>query len=335
MTFGELFLQSPDLFPARPAGEPWGAAASTLDLAGGPYRLEGLSPGQERVLRGRFGERVQEQGPEEGAEEGAEQEAREETRVRVFRAAPSDFRSFDRTGWVTTVDRDYQPRAVRLAGWHFMARLDWRPRLAASLWTSLAEGVELQGVFENFLRVLVAYRLLARGGALVHSVGVVEKGRVVLFLGPSGVGKTTLGRLALAAGRPVLSDDMNAVLGAEEAPSPRFRVQRLPFAGDLGQSAVREPEGSWLLAGLHRLAQGREVRLEPLSPGRALAGLVACCPFVNADPHRREALETNLEELLETVPAGRLTFPEQGPFAAVARVLDTGATAGAAAVRGG
>lgn len=325
MTFGELFLESPDLFPARPAGEPWGAGVSTLELAGGPYRLDGLSAGQERVLRERFGERVREQGAEAGT--GTLGTA---TLVRVFRAAPTDFRSFDRTGWVTTLDRDYRPRAVRLAGWHFMGRIDWRPRLTASLWTSLAEGVDLQGVFENFLRVLVAYRLLARGGALVHSVGVVEEGRGVLFLGPSGVGKTTLGRLALAAGRAVLSDDMNAVLREEEAPGPRFRVERLPFAGDLGQSAVREPEGSWPLGGLHRLAQGREVHLEPLSPGRALAGLVACCPFVNADPHRREALERNLEELLETVPAGRLTFPEEGPFAAVARVVATGTAAGAA-----
>lgn len=314
--FGERFLDLPDLFPARPAGEPWGVISRRLDLAGGPYLLTGLSEGQDEVLCRRFRERTGEAGAEASASEPA-------VAVRSFRAAPSDFRSFDRTGREMTVDRAYDPRSVRLAGWRFMGRLDWRPRLIGTVWTSLAEGVELQGVFENFFRVLVAYRLLEEGGALVHSAGVVEGGRVFLFLGPSGAGKTTLGRLAQSAGRAVLSDDMNAV--AVSPGGGGFRVERLPFAGDLGQTA--DPGETRPLGGLLRLEKGSEVRLEDLSPARALAGLLACCPFVNADPHRREALERNLETVLAAVPTGRLTFPREGPFDDIARVV--------AGVRGG
>lgn len=307
--FGECFLELPDLFPARPAGEPWGAVSRRLDLAGGPYLLTGLSGGQQEVLDRRFRERMGEGVAEEPA-----------VPVRIFRAAPSDFRSFDRAGREMTIDRAYDPRSVRLAGWHFMARLDWRPGLAGTVWTSLSEGVELQGVFENFLRVLVAYRLLETGGALVHSAGVVEEGRAHLFLGPSGAGKTTLARLARNAGRAVLSDDMNAVV--TPSGSRGFRVDRLPFAGDLGQTA--ESGGNHPLAGLFRLEKGPEVRLEGLSAARALATLLACCPFVNADPHRREALEANLERVLASVAMGRLAFPRQGPFEEIAAVLKSG-----------
>lgn len=305
-SFGERFLELPDLFPARPAGEPWGPVSRRLELAGGPYVLTGLSEGQETVLRrrfrGRMGEVVERAVP-----------------VRIFRAAPSDFRSFDRSGREMTVDRAYDPRSVRLAGWRFMARLDWRPELTGTVWTSLSEGVELQGVFENFLRVLVAYRLLATGGALVHSAGVVEEGRAYLFLGPSGAGKTSVGRLARSAGRTVLSDDMNAVVAASRTSG--FQVERLPFAGDLGQTDRGEV---YPLGGLLRLQKGPEVHLEDLSPARALAGVLSCCPFVNADPHRREVLEENLEAVLAAVPAGRLTFPRQGPFEEIAAVLSPG-----------
>jgi hypothetical protein len=305
--FGERFLESPDLFPARPAGERWGPLSSRLDLAGGPYLLTGLSEGQHEVLHRRFGEPTREGVPGEPA-----------VIVRIFRAAPSDFRTYDRTGREMTVDRAHGPRSVRLAGWRFMGRLDWRPGLAGTVWTSLSEGIELLGVFENFLRVLVAYRLLESGGALVHSAGVVEKGRAYLFLGPSGAGKTTLARLARSEGRWVLSDDMNALATAPG--SPGFRIERLPFAGDLGQTAA--PGGVHPLGGLFRLEKGARVGVESLSSARALAGLLACCPFVNADPHRRESLERNLEGLLAVVPMGRLTFPRQGPFEEIARVLD-------------
>lgn len=307
--FGERFLELPDLFPARPAGEPWGPVSRRLELAGGPYVLTGLSEGQETVLRRRFRGRM-----------GEAVEGGRAVPVRIFRAASSDFRSFDRGGREMTVDRAYDPRSVRLAGWRFMARLDWRPELTGTVWTSLSEGVELQGVFENFLRVLVAYRLLETGGALVHSAGVVEEGRAYLFLGPSGAGKTTVGRLARSAGRTVLSDDMNAVTAGSG--SRGFRVERLPFAGDLGQTAA--PGESRPLGGLFRIEKGARVQIDELSPARALAALLACCPFVNADPHRREVLEGNLEAVLSAVPVGRLTFPREGPFEEIAAVLNPG-----------
>jgi hypothetical protein len=131
-------------------------------------------------------------------------------------------------------------------------------------------------------------------------------GRALLFLGPSGAGKTTLSGLALASGRTVLSDDLNACL-----PGPPARVEKVPFTGDLGE---RGAAGSYPLRGLLRLEQGPADALRPLGTAAAMAALLACSPFVNGDPHRRDLLLANLEAVARSAPAQVLTFDLAGGF---------------------
>lgn len=295
MSFGVQFLRFPDLFPGRPAGEAWGERALTLDVAGGPYLLSGLSAVQERDLRERFGGLCR-----DGAG-GA-------VPLRVFRAPAGDFREVDTRGWEYTLDLDPSPAGLRVAGMRLMARLDLTPGLAGSLWTCEAAGEEWTSVCENALRVLAAYRLLELGGAMIHSAGISGpsgtggEGEGYLLLGPSGAGKTTASQLCLEEGATVLSDDLNAVLLEEGAP----RMVKLPFTGDLGDRGGAP--ASVPLRALLRLAKGEE-RLRPLSRASALAGLVAAAPFVNRDPWRREALLDALQPLAAAVPAWELTFP--------------------------
>ena len=293
MSFGAGFLRHPDLFPARRAGEPWGDRALALDVAGGPYLLSGLAASQEEALRHRFGSLC---GPP-GA--GG-------TATAVFRAPAADFLRIDTRGWEYTLDLDPAPDALRVAGLHLMARLGWTPALAGALWTPEAAGEEWASVCENYLRLLTAYRLLAEGGALLHSAGLSDGESAWLLLGPSGAGKTTASRLCLAAGGTVLSDDLNAVLFRDG----KARLRKLPFTGDLGER-TGGPESVPLRAVL-RLAKGEEEGLRPLSPAAALAGLVAAAPFVNRDPFRREALLGVLERLARAVPAWEVTFAREG-----------------------
>lgn len=311
--FARRFLRQPERFPASSDGEAWGGREILLGIAGGTYRLEGLAASQLREIEHRLGERVP-----EAAGPGVSSDP---VLIRVRRIEDRVFRTFDRRGWEMTVDRDPAPETVRLAGWRFQALLEQCPRLRATLWTSVGEGPELHGVFENFLRVLVAYRLLEVGGTALHSAGIAGERGAHLFLGPSGAGKTTLSRRALEAGAEVLSDDLNAALPATPGGGAPFLVERLPFAGDLGQTSA--PGQRLPLAGLHRLAQGDEAGWEPLSRARALAALVACCPFVNTDPHRQEELERVLLELLSAVPVGTLTFPRRVEFRRVLDLLET------------
>ena len=313
MTFGGGFLRVPDLFPGRRSGEPWGDRAVALDVAGGPYLVSGLAPAQEEALRHRFG------GLCRSGSEGAA------VASRVFRAPAADFLDRDVRDWEYALDMEPSAAGVRLAGLRLMARLDGWPDLAGALWTCETAGEEWSAaVCENFLRVLVAYRLLAEGAALIHSAGVTDGESGFLLLGRSGAGKTTASRLCLSRGATVLSDDLNAVtLDAAGA-----RLRKLPFTGDLGERC--EPAEPAVLAAsaagvplraLVRLAKGPREGLRPLSPAAALAGLVAAAPYVNRDPWRQEALLGLLERLARRVPAYELTFSLAGDLWAILRSI--------------
>ncbi|HEV8581345.1 MAG TPA: hypothetical protein VGX68_19945 [Thermoanaerobaculia bacterium] len=291
MSFGGGFLRFPDLFPGRRSGEAWGGRSVTLDVAGGPYLFTGLSAAQEEAVHGKFAGLCCET-PAEGA-----------VATGVFRAPAADFLEFDLRGWEYALDMEHSPNSVLLAGLRLMARLDWTPALSGGLWTSEAAGEEWTSVFENYLRVLTAYRLLEEGGAVLHSAGISDGTSAWLLLGPSGAGKTTSSRLCLAQGGMVLSDDLNAVLPSGP------RVVRLPFTGDLGERSGGP--ASYPLAAVLRLVQGPEDHLRAVSPAAALAGLVAAAPFVNRDPWRREMLLGLLERLARSVPSYELTFSLQ------------------------
>jgi hypothetical protein len=292
MTFAREFLRFPDLFPGRRAGEARGDRRAVLDVPGGPYAFDGLSASQEEGVRTRFAGLCR-----EGGEAVVES--------RIFAAPPGDFGEVDTRGWEYTLDLDPSPASVRFAGLRLMARLDWAPSLSGALWTPEVEGELFWPVLENFFRVLTAYRLLETGGAVLHSAAVTDGESAWLLLGPSGAGKTTAASLCRERGAAVLSDDLNAVSLAGDAP----RVVQLPFTGDLGGDDCL---GDLPLRAVLRLVKGSENQLRPLSPARALAGLVAAAPFVNRDSWREPALMDVLERLARAVPAYELVFSLDG-----------------------
>jgi hypothetical protein len=282
--FGAGFLVNPDLFPARRSGETWGTREVFLTLPGGPYRFTGLNGAQEEAVRQRFGAYC-------GAPPGASSGIVEST---LFRASEADFRTFDVRGWEYGLDLDAAPDSLRLAGLRLVGRFDWRPVLMTALWTPDAGGQPFVGIFENFLRVLTAYRLQELGGAVLHCAGIatLDGARARLFLGRSGAGKSTLSRLAQERGATVLSDDLNALMPGAAGPM----VEKLPFTGDYGDT--RTPAPPLPLAGLYRLEKAADDDLRPLSRAEAVACLLACSPYVNADPHRRDGLLANFLSLL-------------------------------------
>jgi hypothetical protein len=300
--FGQRFLDSPDLFPARAAGEAWGAHQIALDFAGGPYVFTGLSAGQEAGLRDRFSDYCR---PNAEAPNGVE--------CRVLRVSAAAFRRFDLRGFELTLDLDPAEDCLRIAGLDLMARIEWRPSMAVALWTPSPGGEVFAGILENVLRVMAAYCLAERGGALLHSAGIVDDGAAWLFLGRSGAGKSTFSRLSLAEDRRVLSDDLNALLPS----SGRWRVMPVPFAGDCrGSGHDARP-----LARICELRQGARHRLDPLRRAAGLAALVAAAPYVNQDAHRLDRLLSNLLALLDSAAVHRLTFSRE---AGVWQVLHAG-----------
>ena len=67
-------------------------------------------------------------------------------------------------------------------------------------------------------RVILLGRLAFIGGGVVHASCVVADGKAMLFVGPSGAGKTTIARLWRDAGATILNDERNIVRTADPSP---------------------------------------------------------------------------------------------------------------------
>lgn len=301
--FAQRYLRHPDLFPRRLSGEPCGTAGLSIDFVGGPFVVAGLSDWQQVVVRRLWGSLCR------------EPSADERPGIRVFSAAPSDFLAHDLRGEAMSLDFDYQEQRIDIAGQHLLGVVQvHRGALgAAALWSAADDEQEFAGIFENFFRVVVAYRLLDLGGVLLHSAAVVDREEAFVFVGHSGAGKSTLARVSLAGGRRVLSDDLNALVPGSALPAASgnpalagFMVERVPFAGDL-----RRPESkreTVPLGGIALLRKRGRHEVAPVSAAQALAALLTAAPFVNADPWRAG----RLEQILLTLCGGGRSADDRG-----------------------
>jgi hypothetical protein len=288
-----------DEFFASPL-EGFGQASVTLAI--GPVRmgLEGLSREQADRLTFRFRPFV---APPGGARD---------VTIDLRRAPVSRF-----LGWPAGGPEVYRLESRRAAG-----RLHLWSYEFAGCWDSggrrgmlalvSAEGELFDRGLENFLRVLTAAHILDAGGFLLHGSGVVRDGRAYVFFGPSGSGKTTVTHLS--PGDTVLSDDLTLVV---RGPNGGYEASGIPF----GMAHHRTPDtgGSFPIAGLFRLAQSREVGLEPLAGARALAEVSGSLPFVmQATGQAAKAIDV-VARAIEAIPVHRLRFRKDDAFWGVVR----------------
>ena len=274
------FLRNPALFPARIAGEPWGKESVTIELPTGPFRIHGISEVQAASLCDRF------RSPADPSDSYD---------IQVFRAPESDFIHNETPGSVYEFDIN----GPEIVGYDLMARIG--PDRGA-IWTFVTEREYFWSVVENVLRPLVARRLVATGGLLVHSSCVVIDGRAFLFCGASGAGKSTIAGLAVEAGKEVFSDDLNAIEDGQVVP--------LPFSGTFRPPKVRGTPAP--LHAIMGLEKGSGEAIRAISPSRAMSLLVSCAPFINRDHSFGDALLDRASELAMRVRAGILTFRREG-----------------------
>jgi hypothetical protein len=275
---------------------PWGKETMVLDFCGGPYRFEGLSKPQVLALKKRYESYL----------------LPRETRSRIItqvRQIPEDcFRSFDPQGWIyERMEYQYEKQHVHVAGLQMLARITLADHPGGYLGTSLNQHEWFPGlVFENYFRLLTAYRLLTLGGVMLHSAGIESEGKANLFLGHSGSGKSTLSEMARDRGLRVLSDDLNVLLPVKD----RIMVEKVPFTGTFAQ--IPDERRRFDLGAIFRLTQGTENALGTLGPGEALTLLLSCSPFVNEDPFRFESLGDNLIRILQQATTRNLVFNREG-----------------------
>ena len=166
----------------------------------------------------------------------------------------------------------------------------------------------MQSVDEVDYFVRVAYALLAfrAGGLLLHGAGIVRHGRAYLFFGHSGSGKTTVARNS--PNDLVLNDDLVLLLPQDD----RWLVYSTPF---WNPSQVRHAGAQWApLAALFRLVQNRQVYVEKMRRGQAIAELIASVPIIPSDPVRDEELIDRVQHLARASPPRRLHFLPDDSF---------------------
>jgi hypothetical protein len=159
---------------------------------------------------------------------------------------------------------------------------------------------------ENYLRVASQLALVDRGAFMLHSAGILDKGRCFLLFGPSGAGKSTATANSLP--RPMLSDDMVLIDVSMQPPL----AHAVPFFG-LFPSALKA-RGGRPIAAAARLRKDPEDRLRRLSRARAAVSLSASVPFVHEFGFSRDRLTDLIERFVAAVPVYDLHLTNSGRF---------------------
>ncbi len=271
-----------------------GSHALSLRINQDTYRWTGLTDAQRNAVEKRFGFLITSQ-----------TQSDRYPVIHVQPANPSHFRPPLGAGQLYVVGHSQHStptgQELRLSGHHFAARLQlthWEMRIAIPP----DQLPYFLGAFENCLRLMVAFRAVASGGAILHSAAVVHNGEGHLFWGHSGAGKSTTCRVLDSMGIEILSDELNLVQPIDGIP----HVFPLPFAGDFGKLPTRSSPVQ--LRTMHRLVQAPQCKSLPMTPATALGELMAACPYVNHHPSIADQCMDNVTQLVSQLRPRKLKF---------------------------
>jgi len=153
---------------------------------------------------------------------------------------------------------------------------------------------------DSVLRIVHTLLLSRARGFLLHASSVVRNGKAYLFTGPSGMGKTTIARLA-PADAVVLTDEISYVRRVGD----RYMAYGTPFAGELSDSG--EPLSA-PVAAVFGLAWASDPSHERLAESAAVQMLMRNILFFAADPALTGHLLETACDFAGAVPAFRLAF---------------------------
>jgi hypothetical protein len=153
---------------------------------------------------------------------------------------------------------------------------------------------------DSVLRILHTLVLAREGGMLMHASSVIRNGQAHIFTGVSGVGKTTISRLAPPDAH-LLTDEMSFI----RREGGVYFAHGTPFAGELARPGenLRAP-----LDAIYLLVQGHENRIDEVGPADAVRGLLSNILFFAQDTELVQAMFASAIELAGRVPVRRLTF---------------------------
>ncbi len=259
------------------------SGALELDLSGIALRLEGLSAAVERGVR------------------------RDWQAFVASGLGPPFLRCrFAGTG-VDAGSAPFRPKAMRAERAGSGARFAlpegeaWIEAGEARIVLACALGLREYWTAVNLLRACLAWRMADRGGALVHSAGLVVDGRAFLLVGAPGSGKSSFAALGERAGARVLSDDLVLLDRADGA----FEALGAPFRST---HVARYGPGRWPLAAVLFPRRGSPAAWVPCRALTARARILANLPFVSDAALGAERSAALVDRLASDVPCLELTF---------------------------
>ena len=169
----------------------------------------------------------------------------------------------------------------------------------------ITSGENLALELEYCLRILFGYFVLQKGGLLIHGAGIARQNNGYIFLGPSGVGKSTVSRLS--GNFILLNDDLTVILPDHDG---TWKIFSTPFANP-GQriQIISVP-----LRGMYLLEQSDMVRLEKLFLGKAISEIIANIPVITGNFFLADQVISTCLKLLQKIPIFKLSFMKDPSF---------------------
>ena len=165
--------------------------------------------------------------------------------------------------------------------------------------------VKHEYALDSLLRILLTMVLLPRRGFLLHAASVVRDGRAYVFTGRSGAGKSTVASLSPAG--TVLTDEISLLRFTDGC----WHAYGTPFWGEFRAAGLNE---HYPIAGIYKLEQAPEDRLESLTPKEILRALLPCVLFFTSNPEANREMLHMLLGMVQHVPCYRLHFRRAADF---------------------
>ena len=158
---------------------------------------------------------------------------------------------------------------------------------------------------DYFLRVAAAGFVYQKGGLMVHAAGIERNQQAHLFMGKSGIGKTTVARNSPPGS--VMNDDLVFVVHED----PKWIVCSSPF---YNPSQMPPQSHQAPLKGIYFLFQDKQVYLEEINSPTAVASFLANIPVLTTNPQMLSELFSRCNQIVQIVHPYRLHFLPDDSF---------------------
>jgi hypothetical protein len=158
----------------------------------------------------------------------------------------------------------------------------------------------------NFHKVLMTQVLPERRGLMLHACGVADGEQGMLFVGPSGAGKTTMARLWSSSGEASVLNDEYCIVRAIKG---QLWLYSTPWVGSGGFCSL----GKVPLKGVFFIEHGKETECVAVTEIEAISRLMSQAFLPVWDKTKMQLVLDTCVDLVQSVSCCRLPFvPDEG-----------------------